>query len=150
MKLGTFTEDLLWNLASHDVAICLRVLGSDPEGTTVLERRGSLTANDFLAARLSFSGGRSAYIAIDRCAPITQKVLTATTTSGAVLVWNDGTLSRLTKNGGLEEIFSSRVDPLQNEVETFVRSATTGDPTVSDGEFGLRVVSVLEKLGPPA
>jgi predicted dehydrogenase len=150
LKLGTFSEDLLWNLVSHDTAICLRIMGDDPESTIALETRGGATRTDFLAARLVFSGGRSAYIAIDRCAPVTQKVLTAVTASGAVLTWNGKALARLNGGQELEEIFASDAQPLQIEVETFIHSVETGEPTISDGEFGLRVVNVLQQLGQPA
>ena len=146
-KLGTFDEDLIWNLLSHEAAIALRVFLDRPGDACLIEQRSAHTRLDFLAARLSFPGDRFAHMTIDRCAPSTGRSVTAVTRSGRVYCWDGDALYRLTEDAVFDPIDLEDVqDALSHEVETFLQSVADGRPTMSDGEFGLDVVAVLAQL----
>ena len=125
-KLGTFEEDLHWNLLSHDAAIALALFGEMPTGITVLDRQGFVTAVDLLAARLSF-GGRECLIEIDRCTPLRSKTVRVSTRSGRVLVWQEGGLWELGRDRTFAQIYASTRPPLTQAVARFVEGLPVGD-----------------------
>lgn len=147
-KFGTFEEDLIWNLVSHDVALNLHLFGEDPTHVSVLARAPARTEMDFIAARLDFSGNRSCHIQVDRCAGASHKQLTVVTRSGKVLLWKGDTLFRL-DNSSFEPIFKTDEDSLSLEVTTFLRSIEDPSIVLSDADFGLRVVQVLSEMTDP-
>jgi hypothetical protein len=69
-KHGTFDSDLFWNLASHDVSIALSLFGEVPAQIEV-----PMSERDRARIRLGFSGGRDAFIDIDRTSSERSKTL---------------------------------------------------------------------------
>ncbi len=139
-KLGTFGEDLHWNLLSHDAAIALAIFGEMPSVSVVSERRGLVTDVDVLAAQLAF-GARRCVIEIDRCMPWPSKSVRVGTQSGRVLVWQQGGLWELGRDRTFGQIFTTTLPPLTRAVACFVEGTAAGDDLLA-----ARVVEVVEHL----
>lgn len=147
-KYGTFTEDLLGNLVSHDVALAHALFAAPPLSAQVLFSRGIRTAADTALYRLTFGTGEC-IIEVDRCAPKRQKSVSVLTGEGRLLVWEEDQV--FAESGdGLEPVFRRTSEPLGVEIEAFLESVRTGEPAPTDGSFGLAVVETLDRLAPAA
>lgn len=143
-KYGTFAEDLLANLVSHDVALAHALFGAPPFGADVVFSRGIRTAADSALYRLAFATGES-IIQVDRCAPKKQKSVSVVTGDGRLLVWDDDQV--FAEGGdGLQPVFQRTGEPLGFEIDAFLESVRTGEPAPTDGRFGLAVVETLDRL----
>jgi len=144
-KLGTFEEDLFWNLVSHEVAIASALFGERPKDAEVLEARGVVTACDIASIRLAFEGGRGCLMAVNRCAPSRAKQVTLLTERGRVLAWDDDRLLRLTPERAWETVETSREEPLALEAEAFLGRIGSSDGGRVE-EIGPLVVDVVDRL----
>lgn len=149
-KYGTFQENLVWNLMTHELALGIDLFGREPVGGRMLYRRGFVSETDAAAAEFSFGGGDDdLLVEIDRCAPARNKSVTVTTGSGMILMWSDDTLFEceaerqtpiFTRNDG------ENSDPLTREIASFERAVRLGETPLTDGAFGLAVVTAVELL----
>ncbi len=146
-KLGTFEEDLFWNLMSHEVAIAVTLFGGGPSQADVLHVQGVVTTCDVAAVSLRFGADRACFIHISRCAAMTRKHLTLTTDSGRVLTWDDRALFQLSLPQGRECLYTSTEEPLACEVEAFLRRVR-GEGPADDEELAIEriVVEVIDRL----
>jgi predicted dehydrogenase len=146
-KYGTFDEDLIWNLMSHELAIGIGLFERHPDSGRILYERGFVSESDAVAATFSFgSDARNLLVEIDRCATLTAKSLTVITDSGAIFTWSGNMLYEC-KTSGLNLIFTRPdVQPLEREIASFERQVKLGERPLTDGEFGLEVVSAVELL----
>lgn len=146
-KYGTFDEDLIWNLMTHDLAIGMGLFGKSPIGGRILYSRGFVSESDASAASFSFGGADDdLLVEIDRCATVKAKSVTATTESGMTIMWSGDTLYECLKAGPRPIFKRPNVQPLDLEVAGFDRQVRLGEPSLTDGRFGLDVVSALEVL----
>ena len=145
-KFGTFEENLLWNLLSHEVSIATALFGEGPEKATVLHSEGIRTTCDVVTAQLAFTKGRSCLIHIDRCSSSTEKVVEVVTASGAVLLWEGEALYKLEESTKRKLVYRSEQEPLAVEVEAFLRSEELGELSLTDGIFGREVVKVVAAI----
>lgn len=125
-KLGTFGEDLHWNLLSHDAAIALAIFGEVPTSAVVLERRGFVTDVDLLSARLMFGSG-TCVVEIDRCMAGRSKTVRVRTRSGRVLLWQEGGLWELRRDRTFSQVFTTTLRPLTHAVACFLDGSSIGD-----------------------
>ncbi len=146
LKLGTFEEELFWNLLTHEVAIAAALFGAEVSGAEVLHERGLVTGCDLATVRLQFPGDRECLIHVDRCHPAAAKHLTVVTEGGQVLYWDGPALSRFGAGQVVERIEWADEEPLARELDAFLRRLATG----TDGEPGLvcgsLVVDLVERL----
>ena len=145
-KLGTFEEDLFWNLVSHDVAIALTLFGARPAEAAVVFERSLVTACDVASIRLRFDGGRECAIQVNRCAAVRSKTVTMITDAGRVLCWDHDTLYALDAHQRYEVEYASTEEPLAREVEAFLRGIEAKVFAPDDTVSGRRVVDVVEQL----
>ncbi len=145
-KFGTFDEDLLWNLMSHQVSITLKLFGRSPDGSAILAQYGAHTSMDFVSAKLGFPDGDSCLVEADRCSPSRRRSTTVSTHSGKLFVWEEDDLLLLKDGSNLEMVSRSSEEPLVREVQAFIGCVEEGAPNPSDGDFGLAVVEVVARL----
>lgn len=143
-KWGTFTDDLLWNLVSHEVSLAIALFGGLPCSTTILSEHGALTSCDIVSLVCRFDEGRECAIHVNRCARSANKHLTAVTCQGRVFDWDRDTLAIFAANGDLVDTYHAQEEPLAVEVKAFLNALLTG--STSSGEEGCRVVEVVEPL----
>ncbi len=158
-------ENALWSLGAHDVSVALHLIGEEPEECVAMGacyvQQG---IEDVVFCYLRFPSGVIAHLHLSWLDPHKERRLTVVgarrmATFDDMLV--EGKLSiydkaidqdarswgeYITRSG---DIFAPRIanaEPLRLECEHFVECVRSGATPRSDGESGLRVVRVLERL----
>ena len=158
-------ENALWSLGAHDVSVVLHLAGEEPwesvaHGSSYV-RPG---VEDVVFCFMRFPSGLTAHLHLSWLDPHKERRFTIVGSSrmatfddmaleGKLTVYDkgfdedaQGYGEYITRSG---DIFSPRipnVEPLRLECEHFVESVAAGRQPRSDGESGLRVVRVLERL----
>src|SRR3989344_121027 len=158
-KLGTFNEELVFNLASHDVAMALDLFGSSstslapnklvldkPTSIKTIENSGMVTDSDIIYIRLGFKNSRSCTIYINRVSNFKNKTITLATNKNVYLWENDRLLKLDKKSAAFKLIYQSTKTPLEIECTEFIKCITRNKKPHTDGGFGLGVVRVLSKI----
>lgn len=144
-KLGTFNEELVFNLLPHDVATALDLFGK-PTNVKTLENRGVVTDSDIIYTRLNFSGNRSCTIYINRTSNFKNKTVTLATDKN-VYLWENNKLLKLNKKTStFNLVYENDKTPLEVECVEFVKCLKKRQKPHTSGEFGLKVVQVLSKI----
>ncbi len=158
-------ENALWSLGAHDVSVVLFLAGEEP--TEVVAHGQSYVrpgVQDVVFCFMRFPSGLVAHLHLSWLDPHKERRFTVVG-SRRMATFDDMELERkltvydkgfdedvrtygeyITRSG---DIFSPRIanlEPLRVECEHFLESIRTGATPRSDGESGLRVVRVLERL----
>jgi predicted dehydrogenase len=158
-------ENALWSLGAHDVSVVLHLTGEEPEeclahGASYV-RKG---VQDVVFCFLRFPSGVSAHLHLSWLDPHKERRLTVVGArrmatfddmllEGKLAVYDKG-FDEDSRSWGeyiarSGEIFSPRIsnaEPLRIECEHFIECIRTSATPRSDGNSGLRVVRVLERL----
>jgi predicted dehydrogenase len=167
LNLGVLRSDenALWSLGAHDVSVALHLIGEEPSECTAqgasYVRDG---VEDVVFCFLRFPSGIVAHLHLSWLDPHKERRLTVVgerkmatfddmLVEGKLSVYDKGfdedTRSwgeYITRSG---DVFSPRIanaEPLRLECEHFVECVRSGSRPRSDGQSGLRVVRVLERL----
>ncbi len=158
-------ENALWSLGAHDVSVMLRLIGEEPvecvaQGRSYV-REG---VEDVVFCYLRFPSGVVAHLHLSWLDPHKERRLTVVgerrmatfddmQLEGKLTLYDKGFDQDVRSWGEYiarsGEIFSPQipnVEPLRVECEHFVECVRSGTAPRSDGESGLRVVRVLERL----
>jgi len=169
VNLGLFQSDVdvMWDLAVHDLSIMNYVFPSTPTAVSavgVKHVQGNPTNVAFLT--VLFQENCIAHFHVNWLAPVKVR-RTLIGGSRKMIVYDDLEPSEkikvyekgITTEGGKEQAYQQRIgyrtgdmwapkldvaEALQVEAEHFVRCVTEGEPSLSDGQAGLRVVRILE------
>jgi predicted dehydrogenase len=158
-------ENALWSLGAHDISVLLHLVEQEPHE---LSARGESYlrpgVEDVVFCFLRFPSGISAHLHLSWLDPHKERRFTVVgskrmatfddmATEGKLTIYDKGfdenTRSYgeyITRSG---DIFSPRIssgEPLRLECEHFVEAIKNGTAPRSDGQSGLRVVRVLERL----
>jgi predicted dehydrogenase len=158
-------ENALWSLGAHDVSVVLHLAEEEPhEAVARGESYVRDGVEDVVFCFLRFPSGLSAHLHLSWLDPHKERRFTVVGSrrmatfddmalEGKVTIYDKGFDEDargygeyITRSG---DIFSPRVpnvEPLRLECEHFVECVVGGLPPRSDGESGLRVVRVLERL----
>jgi predicted dehydrogenase len=155
------TENVLWSLAPHDVAVLCLLMGGGPRavracGAAFLQPG----IHDDIHLELNFSGGRSAHIHSAWYWPGKRRGLRVLGDEG-MIAYNESdqslTLHRKRLKGGdppaglapvdegSERVFEGQGEPLRLEDQHFLDCLASGAAPLSDGRSGVEVVRVLEE-----
>ena len=150
---GPFRRDtpMLWDWGSHDVAMCIDLIGRRPE-TAIARRIESQGADrkigEALGLVLGF-GEVTAKIAISNIIPKKNRLFTASL-DGGELIYDDTLDDKLRLKINPQDpgtaVALSDERPLQRSVLAFLAAIGLGDADFKDAELGRDVVEVLEKL----
>lgn len=157
-KLGTFNEELIFNLLPHDIATALDLFGR-PISIKTLENRGMVTDSDIIYARLNFKGNppkfsagklrrasRSCTIYINRISNLKNKTITIATGKNVYIWENDKLLKLNKKNSSFDLVYESIKTPLEIECGEFIKCISRNKKPPTDGGFGLEVVKILSRI----
>jgi predicted dehydrogenase len=163
--------DVLWDLAPHDIAIILHLLGQTP---LAVAARGVGCVNGGLSeiahADLAFPDGLFAHIHVSWLEPAKIRRLTVVgsermvvyddTAAGEAIRIYDRQVKLSPRNGAGNHHHQvsysygdvriphlAEAEPLKEECRHFLQCIETGDKPLSDGWHGLQVISILETLG---
>jgi predicted dehydrogenase len=169
VNLGLFQNDInvVWDLAPHDISIILYVLGEFPVSVNCQGKAHFKTdIEDVATSTLNFKNGLIAFIHNSWLDPKKIRKITIVGTR-KMLVYDDIAVQEKIKiyDKGLElppyydtfaefhfsyrsgDTYSTRIDeyePLRKQCDTFLECIKKESPPPSDGNNGLRVVSILE------
>ena len=168
-NLGLFQHDInvVWDLATHDISIILKLIGRMPETVSCSGQSHYRTAfEDIAMLTLNFHGNVIAFVHVSWLDP--NKIRRTTIVgSNKMLVYDDtalhekiriydkgvtvmphydnyGEFQFAYRYGDIHIPRIDEVEPLKVECEHFVDCIKNGTPPLTDGLNGLRVVSVLE------
>ncbi len=140
-KFGTFEEDILLNLASHDLAIVLSLIDKELENSKIEKKQDSVSIN------LSFLGNINAKINIDRGHPIKSKEVLFETMSGKIFYWIDEKLFSFDKDKKEFKILhENKEEPLLLECREFINSLEEDITPSSNGKLGVKVLEIIDVL----
>ena len=158
-------ENALWSLGAHDVSVVLALAGEEP---AELSARGECYMQagieDVVFAFMRFPSGLAAHLHLSWLDPHKERRFTVVG-SKRMATFDDMELERkltiydkgfdekadsygeyITRAGETRSPRVPNAEPLRLECEHFLHCVRTGERPRSDGESGLRVVSVLEGL----
>jgi predicted dehydrogenase len=158
-------ENALWSLGAHDVSVVLHLAGEEPSEVVAHgESYVRSGVEDVVFCFLRFPSGLAAHLHLSWLDPHKERRFTVVG-SRRMATFDDMALEgKLTiYDKGFDEdarsygeyitrsgyAYSPRIpneEPLRIECEHFVECARTGERPRSDGDSGLRVVGVLERL----
>jgi predicted dehydrogenase len=158
-------ENALWSLGAHDVSVALHLIGEEPvecvaQGASYVRE----PVQDVVFCFLRFPSGVVTHLHLSWLDPHKERRITVVggrrmaafddmLIEGKLTVYDKG-FDEDTRSWGeyiarSGDIFSPRipnVEPLRLECEHFIECIRTGSAPRSDGDSGLRVVRVLERL----
>lgn len=164
LNLGKFRqeEDVLWSFAPHDISMILGLAGEAPQKVSAT---GSYHLNESIAdittTHMSFSKGINAHVFVSWLNPFKeQKLVVVGEKAMAVfddgqlwenklvlyrhgVTWEQGVPAPVKADG--EAISLPLSEPLKNECQHFADCIATRKTPRTNGEEGLRVLSVLER-----
>jgi predicted dehydrogenase len=158
-------ENALWSLGAHDVSVVLYLAGEEPtEAVAHGESYVRQGVEDVAFCFLRFPSGLCAHLHLSWLDPHKERRFTVVGSrrmatfddmalEGKVTIYDKGFDQDargygeyITRSGGIVSPPIPNVEPLRIECEHFVDCIVEGRRPRSDGESGLRVVRVLERL----
>jgi predicted dehydrogenase len=158
-------ENALWSLGAHDVSVVLHLIGEEPEeclahGASYVQKG----VQDVVFCYLRFPSGIVAHLHLSWLDPHKERRLTVVGArrmatfddmqiEGKLTIYDKG-FDEDSRSWGeyiarSGDVFSPRIaneEPLRIECEHFIECIRTASTPRSDGNSGLRVVRVLERL----
>jgi predicted dehydrogenase len=158
-------ENALWSLGAHDVSVVLTLAGEEPiEAVAHGESYVRSGVEDVVFCFLRFPSGLAAHLHLSWLDPHKERRFTVVgehkmatfddmAVEGKITVYDKGFDEApqgygewVTRSGDAYSPRLAGVEPLRLECEEFVKSIRERSTPRSDGESGLRVVRVLERL----
>jgi predicted dehydrogenase len=154
-------EDALWNVAPHDFALMLRIVGRLPGEVSCFASYSLGTPRaDYAIAMLRFAGGVDAHVFAGWLHPTKEQQLVVVGDRGVALFDDAAPLERkltffdqhVEFASGHPEMLKGPAhaeplppdEPLRLECTAFLDSVARRQPPLTDGRSGLRVMAVLE------
>ena len=158
-------ENALWSLGAHDVSVVLTLAGEEPiEAVAHGESYVRNGVEDVVFCFLRFPSGLAAHLHLSWLDPHKERRFTVVgehkmatfddmAVEGKITVYDKGFDEApqgygewVTRSGDAYSPRLAGVEPLRLECQEFVTAIREGGTPRSDGESGLRVVRVLERL----
>jgi len=156
-------ENILWSFAPHDISVILSLVGEEPSevsssGSNILQS----DVADTTVTKLKFPSGAQAHIFVSWLHPFKEQKLVIVGEGGMIvfddtapidkklvlyshqIAWENGTPVPKKEEGTSIDLTKQWEEPLKEEALAFIRS-TQGQPALTDGEEGLKVLKVLHR-----
>lgn len=151
-------ENILWSFAPHDVAIILRLIGALPfqvaaTGGTYLQPNIA----DVTVTHMLFDNGVRAHVHVSWLHPFKEQRLVVVGSQRMAtfddvekkLILHDQRVDfrddqPIPVKGAGEAVEYANTEPLRLECEAFLQAMRSGEPPLTDGVSGLRVLQVLQ------
>lgn len=144
-KFGTFDEDIIWNLAWHEIILAIALMGR-PRKISLLSAKGILTRRDIIHAVLNFSKKRWCAININRVSKEKSRTVTITTEE-KIYLWTDEGLYKIkSKNAEPELIYKPDKQPLAVECEAFIKQISGASKDLNDKNLNLEAMKATSDL----
>lgn len=144
-KFGTFEENIIFNLLSHEISILLELIGI-PKTLAIVSSQGIISDSDILTIRAFFSKNCSGIISIDRISKNTGKSISIIT-NNQFLLWQDYDLYRLNKKTKqFNKIFHSDQSSLTNEINEFLKNLKVINSNTNNLQIAINTIKLLSNL----
>jgi len=146
-KYGSFTEDILWGLLVHDVAMAIQLCG-EPKEIKLEKTLGVITDADIVSVSGIFENDISATFSINRISPIRSKLIEIILDNGMV-AWHGDTI--FTYDDGSKEYRKHFTSPspnaaLENEIPIFLKSMDDPALASENTKVSLLVTKTFDKI----
>jgi predicted dehydrogenase len=164
MNLGRIRreEDVMWDLAPHDISMVLALTGAEPDRVTAIggcHLRSDIA--DTVSLHLGFAGGEQAGVTVSWLHPVKEHRLVVIGSEAMAVFddgepwerklvlfphrveWRDG--APIPVRGEPVPVEVAPAEPLREECRHFLDCVRTGARPRTDGREGLRVMSVLDR-----
>jgi len=144
MKLDSFQEDILLDLASHFISIIIELLGI-PKDIKIINVTKIVSSYDIITIEFGFKVQRKCIIDINRISNFKKRSVTIVTTKN-IFHWEDNTLYKFNKKKLVYQSVLVVPDktPLEIECKTFIQSLND-KPDYSNPDKALKIVQLIEK-----
>jgi|LSQX01.1.fsa_nt_gb predicted dehydrogenase len=147
LKYGSFNEDLVLNLLSHELAILYGLTGRLPRAIKASNLRPVITGLDLIDLELYFHDPLPCRISVNRVHPHKSKQLQIITSRGEVYYWIDDRLLRLDKKRHRFELLHvEEEEPLTAEAAAFLDCVAENIEPAANKEIALKTMVMLEEV----
>ncbi len=144
-KLGTFKENIFFNLLSHEISILLELIGI-PKNISIVSSKGIVSNLDIVTIKVHFSKTCNGIITIDRISKNKEKSISIITKK-QFLLWQDSDLYKLNKKTKqFIKIFHSDKSPVSNEIDGFLNDLKVKHTNTHNLELATNTVKLLSNL----
>ncbi|MFH1769868.1 MAG: Gfo/Idh/MocA family oxidoreductase [Parcubacteria group bacterium] len=141
-KFGTFDNDIIFNLASHDIAITLDLFSKMPGRALIKEK-----TKDTVIIKLGFGRDKTAKINIDRMSPLKRKEVNLITESGRKIYWiNNKLLERYNNENGFRSLLDTNESNLIMEYKEFISCINEKREPVTNDILACKVLNIIEQI----
>ena len=144
-KFGTFDEDILLNLVSHDLSIILTLFGK-PKKIKLINAFGVISKCDVVTLTLELPNNKKCQIHVNRCSNHKQKLVTIFTQKN-IYIWDDLLLYKNNKkSSSFRLVFESRHTPLEIECKEFIKKLNETKFSYESAYLAKDVIQLIQKL----
>ena len=144
-KFGTFEENIVFNLLSHEISILLELIGI-PKNLSIISSQGIISDSDILTINVFFSKNCSGIISIDRISENKEKSVSIIT-NNQFLLWQDYDLYSLNKKTKkFNKIFHSDQSSLTNEINEFLKNLKIRHSNTNNLQIAIDTIKLLSNL----
>lgn len=144
-KTGKFSEDILLDLVSHCISMCIELIGI-PKKKIVLNKKGIVSKCDIISIKLLFPNKITCLININRCSAIKKKNIKIFTEKNNYQ-WDENSFYKFnSKKLEYEKILDSKKSPLILECNEFVDLIKKKRFNDSDARNSIQVMQILDQI----
>ncbi len=143
-KWGTFNEDIVLNLLTHELSI-LKILGLEINLGTLKYKYGDAEKKDILNVHAQSTNQVPITIHIDRLNKNKRKSVTVVTDQ-STYIWENNELYMIEKGGTRKPITISSQPALDIEVADFLKDIHDQRQSLTDGKFARDILSITDSL----
>ncbi len=142
-KFGSFRENIISNLACHDLSILYALKNTQPFKEKLLYKKPAISDGDIAALEVEYSDETKASININRVSKNKTKTLTIITEK-TIWFWDDTKIFKSTDKKPYELVFESNDSPLSKECEMFI--SAINKPQIICGDEAISVHKSIESI----
>ena len=144
-KFGTFSEDIILNLVSHEISIILELIDK-PIKIKIINKFGLISNLDILSLKVSSNKEKNCIIEINRLSN-TKKKQVFIGTKKDLFLWENNELYKLNKKTGQYKlVYNSNITPLSIECKEFILSMKKKKIDYSNPSNAIKILSLLKKI----
>ena len=144
-KNGTFTEDILYNLGSHEISIILELL-NPPTKIKVINNFGFKTNSDIVCLSMDFHRNKKCLIHINRISNLKTKKVHIFTRKNLFLWDNDRLLKFNLKQNSFSSYYKPKNSPLAIECKEFILNLKKKTINYENPQKAINILRVIKKI----
>ena len=145
LNFGSFKEDILLDLVSHEISIILELIGT-PKRIVWIDNKKIIKNSDLVTLQLFFRGKKNCIINTNRTSTYKKKSITIITSKN-LFIWEDDTLHKFDrKKLSIDTVYRSKKTPLELECKEFIKSINGNKKKLVNARKAMKVISILEMI----